>query len=94
MKTYFVHYYKDFRNTYNLYYCETAEDYAALPEGAERITRKEALRLASAEAGRRKFDQSCCGNATSVIFPAAASDSDIFNCDAKFFRNGCIMERR
>lgn len=39
MKQYFVHYFRDFGNTYNLYYAECPEDFAALPDGAERISR-------------------------------------------------------
>jgi hypothetical protein len=70
-KTYYVHYYKDFANTYNLYYAETAADLAALPEGAERITRKQALALASDEAWRRKADQAFSGYADTAIYPAA-----------------------
>ena len=45
MKQYFVHYFRDFGNTYNLYYAECPEDFAALPDGAERISRRKAEQL-------------------------------------------------
>lgn len=43
MKKYYINYYRDFRNTYNLVY---AEDGEVVPDGWERITRADALRMA------------------------------------------------
>lgn len=71
MKQYFVHYFRDFGNTYNLYYAECPEDFAALPEGAERITRREAEQLCREENDRRKYEKSFSGYADSRIYPAA-----------------------
>ena len=39
-KQYFVHYTRNFGNCYCLYYAECPEDFVALPEDAERITRR------------------------------------------------------
>lgn len=71
MKQYFVNYYRDFCNTYTLFYAECPEDFDALPEGAERITRREAEQLCSRENERRKWEQSSSGYASNVIAPAA-----------------------
>lgn len=38
MKKYYISYYRDFGNTYNLYWAETSEQIAALPENAKQIT--------------------------------------------------------
>lgn len=70
-KQYFVHYYRDFGNCYSLYYAECPEDFAALPENAERITRREAEQLCRRENERRKYDQAFSGYASNVITPAA-----------------------
>lgn len=70
-KQYFVSYYRDFANTYTLLYAECPEDFAALPENAERITRREAEQLCRRENERRKYDQSSSGYASTIIVPAA-----------------------
>ena len=61
MRQYFKHYYNDFGNTYSLLYADTPEQLAAIPEGAERITRREAIQLAVAENQRRKDDAAFSG---------------------------------
>lgn len=71
MKKYYIHYYRDFCNTYDLYYAECPEDFDALPEGAERITRREAEQLCARENERRKWEQSSSGYADNRIYPAA-----------------------
>lgn len=87
MKQYFVSYYRDFGNTYTLLYAECPEDFAALPENAERITRREAIQLCRDENERRKYDQSFSGYASTVITPAAG------DCRELDTPNGYIMPR-
>lgn len=87
MKQYFVSYYRDFGNTYTLLYAECPEDFAALPENAERITRREAIQLCRDEKERRKYDQSFSGYASTIITPAAG---DCLELDTQ---NGYIMPR-
>lgn len=86
-KQYFVHYYRDFGNCYSLYYAECPEDFAALPENAERITRREAEQLCRRENERRKYDQAFSGYASNVITPAAG------DCCELDTPNGYIMPR-
>ncbi len=70
MKKYYIHYYRDFGNTYNLYWTDSEEMECKLPQGAERITRKEAEQFARSERERRQFDQSFSGYAASAIYPS------------------------
>lgn len=70
MKKYFVHYYLDFGNTYNLYWAETPEQLAIAEEkGYERITRKKAEQLCADENERRRNDGNSAYYATSAIYP-------------------------
>lgn len=70
MKTYYIQYYRDFANTYNLCYCETPEEQAeAESAGYERITRKEAIRKCSNERWAREHDQSFSGYGDASIVP-------------------------
>ena len=69
MKKFYVCY-GDFGNCYSLSYCETKEDFDALPKCAERITRQEALRLARAESDRRRYDPNFSCYADALIMPA------------------------
>lgn len=94
-RTYYVHYWNNFGNTYNLYYCETEEDLAALPADSERITRKEALRLAREESYRRETDQSFAYLADESIIPAAEKDkpTDWFWSNHHFELRNRIWER-
>lgn len=100
MKKYYAHFYKDFGNTYNLYYTESEADEALLPEGAQRITRENALRLAADEAAQRKNDPSFSGYADAYIFPADYDRSDnhiaeiICGWNKTYWLNGRIVERR
>lgn len=87
-KQYFVHYYRDFGNCYCLLYAECPEDFAALPDGAERITRREAEQLCRRENERRKYDQAFSGYASNVIAPAAG------DCCEWDIPSGYIMPRR
>ena len=71
MKKYYIHFTRDFGNTYDLYYCECPEDYAALPSDARQITRREAERYCRDENERRRSDPMFSGYATNKIYPAA-----------------------
>lgn len=68
MKKYYVSYPRDFANEYSLVW---ADDEHPIPDdcGWKHITRKEAVRLAAAEADRRKTDGSFSGYADEYIFP-------------------------
>ena len=92
MKKYFVHYYLDFANTYNLYWADNADMMAALPDGAEQITRKEAETLCRREREARNYDNAFAYHATSSIYPAGYKGVDIIN-DKRFALNGCIWDR-
>lgn len=70
-KQYFVHYPRGFANEYSLYYAETPADLAALPKGAERITRREAFALCTRERRARNENPSFAGYADAYIYPAA-----------------------
>lgn len=93
-RQYFVHYYKDFGNTYNLLYADTEEALKAVPEEAERITRKKAESLVADENRRRKADSSFSGYADNAIWPADETEEEMYNPNEYFEKVGCIMERR
>ena len=65
---YFVHYWRDFGNCYHLYYAP-ADFVPPADWNWERISRKEAERLASAEKQRRKDDPAFSHFADAYIFP-------------------------
>lgn len=67
-KAYYINYYRDFSNTYNL--CWTWEDEPA-PEGWQRITRKEAVQKCKAERQARRDDPAFSGYADAYIYPAS-----------------------
>ena len=69
-KKYWVHYYKDFSNTYDLYWTDSKEMEEALPEGAERITRKRAFDLARRNSFYEQYN-SAFAMGTSYIYPAS-----------------------
>ena len=94
-RQYYIHYYKNFGNTYDLIYADTEDDLTLIPEDAERITRKEAEAFCSRENYRRKCDPSFSGFADNMIYPVGLDSykrSDIYN-DHRFYRNGYIWER-
>lgn len=69
-RIYMVNYYKNFGNTYWLRYVTSKADFEkAKNEGYERITRKEAIYLASAERYRRNNDYAFSGYASESIYP-------------------------
>lgn len=62
MKKYYIRYWRDFANTYDLCYCETLEEEKrAVSAGFERITRKEAERKCANERFTRKYDPAFSG---------------------------------
>lgn len=90
MRKYYVHYYQDFANTYNLYYAESG---FPVPDTWRQITRKEAEKLARAERRRRIEDEAFSGRACAEIFPADyPDDGDIIN-DRRYALHGYIWER-
>lgn len=81
MKQFFVSYYRDFGNTYSLFYAECPEDFAALPENAQKITRKEAEQLCREENERRRDDPDFSGRADNMIYPAAGDWDEYWYLD-------------
>lgn len=90
MKKYYISYYRDFGNTYNLYWAETSEQIAALPKNARKITRREAKRKCAEEKSARGHDPSFSGFASAVILPADYSGEKDWRDDPAHYRmNGC-----
>ena len=70
MKKYYVHYYMDFSNAYNLAWAGTPEQIKpAEDRGYEQITRKEAEHLCAKEIEARRDDPAFSGFASTVILP-------------------------
>ena len=67
-RAYYVRYPRDFANEYSLRYTVGAELSAG--DGWERITRREAERLARAERARRRWEPERSGYADADIYPA------------------------
>lgn len=93
-KQYYVNYYRNFANTYHLYWASTPEQIAEAEEcGYERITRAEAIRLCVAENSRHREDYSSSGYADNVIYPI---DYDAYEnaweFDSRVCLNGYILE--
>lgn len=74
MRKYWVQYWRNFGNTYNLFYTENPEEESMLPGNAERITRKKALQLAREESDRRKYDEAFAYYAPETIVPINVED--------------------
>ena len=90
MRRYYVEYYADLANTYSLYYAEAD---AAVPETWERITRKDAERLARKERQARKFNSAFAFRADDAIYPAGYPDTKDILDDPRYRLIGCIWER-
>lgn len=75
-RKYYVIYTDNFANTYDLVYT-TPETEHLLPDGAERITRNEAIRLCRAELDRAKYDQGSAGYASTAVWPVHATRDNI-----------------
>ena len=70
MKSYYILYYRDFANTYNLCYCTTPEECkAAEAAGYERISRADAIRKCINENSARKHDPNFSGYGSNTILP-------------------------
>lgn len=95
-RQYFVNYYANFANTYDLMYADTQEDLDLLPVGAERITRKEAESLCADENRRRKYNGNFSGCADNVIYPVSMTSDEQRNVvnDKRYFKSGYIWERK
>ena len=94
MKRYYVHYYRDFGNTYALYWADSPEMEAHLPDGAEQITRARAIELAQAERDRRRYDAAFSGYASAAIYPADMPTDDDPHNQRRYELRGYIWERR
>ena len=77
MRKYYVWYYRDFGNTFRLYYTRTPEEEELLPEGAYRIKRKVALAMARNEAWMQKVDPAFSGYADDTIAPIGVSEDEL-----------------
>ena len=95
MRKYYVEYYKDFSNTYNLFYANNDTERDLLPEGVIRISRKMAEKLCAEEKGRRKTDQSFSGFADTAVFPieGVRKEVDFYN-DKRYEKRGNVWERK
>ena len=91
-RKYIVHYYLDFGNTYHLFYTDNGEDL----EDCERITRKEAERLARSETQRRKDDYAFAGYADEYVYPYDLTQDERDSCtwDDNFIISGRVVERK
>lgn len=68
-RAYYVRYPRDFVNEYSLRYTVGGAELST-DDGWERITRREAERLARAERARRRWEPSRSGYADAGIYPA------------------------
>ena len=68
-RKYYVHYYMDFFNTYSLRYVDPDMPFV-VPDGWQRITRKEAVALAREESHRVSINSSFSGAADDAVRPA------------------------
>lgn len=92
MKKYYVNYWKNFGNTYNLYWAETPEQIKKAENlGYERITRKEAERLCAEENYRRKYDYNFSNFASPVILPIDYDNEEGWENDRKVYKDGYMI---
>ena len=91
MRKYWIHYCRSFGNTFELYYTENAKEEKYLPHNAERITRKDALKMARRESDSRKFDGAFSGFADAEIYPVNMPEN-IIN-DRRYKLVGRIWEK-
>ena len=97
MRKYGIKYYLDFANTYSLGY--TDEE---LPEGWERITRKEAECMARAESKRAKEDPYFSGYADTYVYPIGLTEEQALDAyeaaqyggSKVWRRSGRVIEKR
>lgn len=91
MKKYYINYYRDFGNTYDLMYVENEADEKALPANAERITRKQAEQYCRDELRAQATDPAFSGYASSSIIPASYDDYP--ENDRHMEKRGYVWER-
>lgn len=91
-RKYFVHYYLDFGNTYHLFYTDDGTDL----ENCERITRKEAERLARRETQRKKDNYAFANYADEYIYPYDMTEDERYRCtwDDDYIIVGRVVERK
>lgn len=91
MKKYYISYWRDFGNTYDLMWTDSPEMEKQLPANAERISRKEAIEKCLEELTARKNDPAFSGYASAAVYPAGY-DGDIVN-DRRYTLVNHIWER-
>lgn len=94
MKKYYVHYYNNFGNTYNLYWTDSPDMEKNLPDGAKRISRKETISLCVQEKYARKHDQNFSGYAMTAIYPADYDFNDCIENDSRYYLDGYVWNRK
>ena len=77
MKKYYV-VYGNFANVYSLFWADNEKMRKQLPEGAEQISRKEAIKMCKEERQRRKEDTNSSGYASAYICPAGTTENEAF----------------
>ena len=93
-RRYYISYYKNFANTYDLYYAENTDEVRLAEEkGFTQISRKEAERKCSEEKFRRKYDPSFSHFASIHIIPLALFDRLVDPEDVGYRLNGYIYEK-
>lgn len=96
-RRYYIYYYKDFGNTYELYYAENLKEAQLAEEkGFSQIGRKEAERKCREEKDRRKHDPSFAYFASTTIMPIALIEK-FEDCiepeECGYHLNGYIYEK-
>ena len=95
MKSYYVRYYLNFNNTYDLCYTETEEqERKAVAEGYVKISRREAVKLCAEENYRRKHDSAFSGFANNLILPYGYSPENDWRNDRMMYQDGYLVLRR
>lgn len=93
MKRYYIYHYRNFGNTYHLYWAETPEQIKKAEEFCDRISKKEAYGLCAEENRRRKYDPSFAYYATNVIYPIGYTRADPEN-DPRIIKKGYLILRK
>jgi hypothetical protein len=92
MRLYYIHVYdNETPNAYRLYYINSISEKDLLPEGVERISKPDALKLARQEAFRRKYNRPNSGLADDTVYPAAYDRDRSEICkDPRYYLNNRI----
>lgn len=85
---YYVNFYRDFSNTYRLYYAPAG---VPVPKEWKHITRKRAIHLCIRERRARREDPAFSGYADIYIFPAWTAN---YSCDAREKVNGYVLAEK